>query len=185
MEACGVGSRMKTSPTIEFEASLTLAACRVVAGLCLTALFVSIGFHVFAPMDDVLDLMIGGIGSAAAVLWTAFGIWRLATLRRPIVTIAPDGIRDRRIAGEMVPWSAVARVSSREDYRSKVMVLAIDQRTERTLTRTWRSRLSRDAERRMGTGGLCVTASGLRTSHETLMATTLAYLEAWRASRRG
>lgn len=184
MEAFASGFSMKTAPTIEIEASLVAAVLHITAGLAGTVLFALVACHIFPAMNDVYDLMIGGVGSAASALWTALSVWRLATLRGPIVTIAPHGIRDRRICGEMVPWSAVARVSTREDYRSKVMVLSIDPRTERALTRTWRSRLTRDAGRRLGADGLCVTALGLRTSHETLFATTLAYLEAWRASRR-
>ena len=176
---------MKTAPTIEIEASLVAAAARIVAGLVMTGLFVGVAFHLVPPTDDVLDLMVGGVGTAVSLLFTLIGAWRLATLRGPIVTIAPQGICDRRIAGEMVPWSAVARVSTREDYRNKVMVLSVDPRVERKLTRTWRARRNREADRRRGADGLCVTALGLRTSHETLIATTLAYLQAWQESRRG
>ena len=175
---------MKTAPTIEIEASLVAVAARIVAGLVMTGLFIGVACHLVPPTDDVLDLMVGGVGTAASLLFTLIGIWRLAALRGPIVTIAPQGIRDRRIAGEMVPWSAVARVSTREDYRHKVMVLSVDPRVECKLTRSWRARMTREADRRRGADGLCVTALGLRTSHETLIATTLAYLEAWRASRR-
>ena len=185
MEAFGSGFSMKTAPTIEIEASLVAAALHIIAAFAVTLLFVLVACHVFPAMNDVYDLMIGGVGSATSALSTGLSVWRLATRRGPIVTIAPNGIRDRRICGEMVPWSAVARVSTREDYRSKVMVLSIDPRAERALTRTWRSRLTRGAGRRLGADGLCVTALGLRTSHETLYATTLAYLKAWRASRRG
>jgi hypothetical protein len=173
---------MKTAPTIEIEASHMAAALRLAGGLAATALFVAVACHVIPPTDDVLDLMIGGVGTAAALLWSLVAAWRLATLRGPIVTIAPQGIRDRRIAGEMVPWSAVADISTREDSRHKEMVLWVDPVLERRLTRTWWARLRRDADRRRGE--LCVTAMGLRTSHETLLATTRAYLEAWRESRR-
>lgn len=175
---------MKSAPTIEIEASRIVLVLRTLAGLAGTVLFVLVACHAFPAMDDVLDLMIGGVGCAACVVWTAVSAWRLATMRGPIVTIAPHGIRDRRIAGEMVPWSAVKRVSTREDYRWKAMVLLIDPHVERGLTRTWLSRMTRDADRRRGADGFCVTALGLRTSHETLLATTLAYLEAWHAARR-
>ena len=175
---------MKTAPTIEIEASTKAAVLRIAGGLAATALFIAVACHVVPPTDDVLDLMIGGVGSAASLLWTLLAVWRLAALRGPIVTIGPLGIRDRRIAGEMVPWSAVARISTREDSRSKEMVLWVDPGVERRLTRKarWITRQG-DADQRRG--GLCVTALGLRTSHETLFATTLAYLEAWRESRRG
>ena len=173
---------MKTAPTIEIEASTKAAALRIAGGFAAIALFVAVACHVVPPTDDVLDLMIGGVGTAASLLWTLLAVWRLATLRGPIVTIGPQGIRDRRIAGEMVPWSAVARISTREDSRRKEMVLWVDPGIERRLTRKTRWTVRRDADRRRG--GLCVTALGLRTSHETLFATTLAYLEAWRESRR-
>ena len=169
---------MKTSPTVEIEASWKAAVLRMVGGLAATGLFVALACHIIPPTNDVMDLMIGGVGTAASLLWTLIAAWRFATLRGPIVTIAPQGIRDRRIAGEMVPWSAVARISTREDSRHKEMVLWVDSGLERRLTRTWWAGLRRDADRRRG--GLCVTALGLRTSHETLLATTLAYLEAWR-----
>lgn len=172
---------MKTAPTIDIQASLAVVVLRIVAGLAATVTFVAVACHVVPPMDDALDLMIGGVGSAASVLWTCLGLWRLATLRGPIVTIAPQGIRDRRILGDMVPWSAVARVSTQEDTRAnKVMVLSLEPRAERALAKDRKRR--RDGLR-VGAEGLCVTALGLRTSHETLLATTLAYLEAWRAAR--
>ena len=174
---------MKTTPTVEIEASWKAVGLRLAGGLASTALFIALACHVVPPTNDVLDLMIGGVGTAASVLWTVLAALRFAMLRGPIVTIAQQGIRDRRIAGEMVPWSAVARISTREDTRHKEMVLWVDSGLERRLTRSWWPGLRRDADRHCG--GLRVTALGLRTSHETLLATTLAYLEAWRESRRG
>ena len=91
---------MKTAPTIEIEASTKAAVLRIAGGLAATALFIAVACHVVPPTDDVLDLMIGGVGSAASLLWTLLAVWRLAALRGPIVTIGPLGIRDRRIAGE-------------------------------------------------------------------------------------
>ena len=174
---------MKTARTIEIEASLTTMVLLAGANGVAAAVSIAIATGALAMTADVRDIMIGAIGTAVFGLGLAIALCRLVMRGGPVVTIAPEGIRDTRVAGEMVPWSAVGKVFTWEDYRQKVMVVAVDSRTERTLTRTWIARMRRDADRRMGAEGLCVTALGLRTSHETLLATTLAYLEAWRSSR--
>jgi hypothetical protein len=40
-------------------------------------------------------------GAATAVL-----LWRVFTTRGPVVTITPEGIRDVRVAAELIAWSA-------------------------------------------------------------------------------
>ena len=172
---------MKTTPTVEIEASLAAVAARIVVGLGSCIACAAIALHAVPPMDDVLDLMIGGVGLAASAVWTGLWLWRLGAARGPVVTIAAQGIRDRRIAADMVPWSAVAHISTFEDAGAyRVMVLSLDPRAERALAKSRRRK--RDAQ--LPADGLRVAELGLRTSYETLLSTTLAYLEAWRSSRR-
>ena len=110
-------------------------------------------------------------------------IWTLLTARGPVVTITPEGIRDTRIAADVIPWSAVQGITTWEHRRQKILVFDVDPAVESRLALSRIARWSRDTNRALGADGLCVSAQGLAIDHDTLLNTSLAYAQA--AQRSG
>ena len=70
-------------------------------------------------LDLIPDIAAGSlnefIGYAGTILFSicsAISGWRLLTIRGPVVTITPQGIRDTRIAAEFIPWTSVKQIST-------------------------------------------------------------------------
>ena len=114
---------------------------------------------------------------------TGIGLWRLVLQRGPVITITPDGIRDTRVAAELIPWRAVQDISTWQYHRQKVMVLAVDPAVESRLTLTRLARWTRSANRALGADGLCIVSNELKISYASLLETSVAYAEAARGIR--
>ena len=67
----------------------------------------------------------------------------LLALRGPIVTVSPSGIRDVRLTGAVVPWSAVRSVSAWSAYNQPAIVIGVDPAYERALKLTALARATR------------------------------------------
>ncbi len=111
---------------------------------------------------------IGYVGVIFFTLCAVVCLWRLVTVGRPVVTITQDGIRDVRIAAELVPWSRIDAMSIHEIRKQKFLVLAVDPEFERQLTLTRIARWTRGPNRALGFDGLCIGAQGLATDYKTL-----------------
>lgn len=128
----------------------------------------------------------GGFGQLAALAGMfVFGVCSFVLLRRfsaggPVVTLAPEGIRDQRIATAFVPWTAIRRISTRERYGQRVMVLEIDPIAEAQLPTARAVTWLRFANARLGADGLCVSGQGLDVGYDELLAMTTHYAEAAR-----
>lgn len=92
-----------------------------------------------------------------------------------VVTLSPQGIRDIRIAPEVIPWSAIRNVSTWKSQSQRIMVLDVDPETESRLPLSKIARWTREANKKLGADGLCVTAQGINTDYDGLLDATLAY----------
>jgi hypothetical protein len=113
---------------------------------------------------------------------TALAFWKLLTAGRTVVTISPDGIKDIRLAADILPWSGVRNISTAKLERQKFIVLAVEPSTEERLPLTRMARWTRGPNRMLGIDGLCVSAIGLKINHDALLRTCLAY---WQAAHQG
>ncbi len=147
-----------------------------------SAAFVAIGgFMVVAEQGssrhsvDVLHI----IGYSSIVFFGACGaiaLWRMLTgLRRPVVTLSPEGFKDIRASPDVVAWSAVERVFEWSYSGSRIMIIGVRPGEEAKLTLTTIARMSRGANAKLGADGLAINASDLAIKHDDLMAATIAY----------
>jgi hypothetical protein len=143
-------------------------------GIALTALSAAIAIDWIRGGGLLIKLLMY-VGVAFFGLCTIIAAWRLFTERGPVVTITPAGIRDTRVAPELIPWSAVKRISTWEYERQKIMVLAVDPAIERTLTLTAIARSTRGINPILGANGLCIAATGLKIEYQTLFEIACAY----------
>lgn len=170
---------MDTSRTIEIAGSPVKLLLLVAGGIVMTAGAAALAFGWIPDLGFDAHL-IGWIGVVFFALCTLVAFPRLFTQRGPVVTIAPDGIRDTRVAAELIPWRAVQRMATWEYRGQKVVVLGVDPAVEARLTLTRLARWTRGANRALGADGLCVGATGVKIDFDTLLNTSVGY---WQASR--
>jgi hypothetical protein len=99
-------------------------------------------------------------------------------MHSPVVIITRAGIRDKRVAKELIPWGAVKNISVWKHHRQRCMVLTVDPAVEAGLNLTRVVRWSRNANRALGVDGLCINATGLKIGFDELLAISLAFARA-------
>ena len=150
----------------------------IAIGIVLTALCVGIAFHLFPDLHASLyQEFMAYVGVVFFGLCTIIGLWRLLSVSGPVVTITPGGIRDTRVAAEVIPWSAITGISTWQYRGQKIMVLAVDPATESRLTLTRIARWSRGANRALGADGLCIATTGLSIKYDALFQACLAHVQ--------
>jgi hypothetical protein len=106
---------------------------------------------------------------------TLLTLWRAVTTNGPVVTLSPAGICDQRLAPQEIPWPAIRSISPWIQQRQRFMVLKVDPEVEAKLELTPIARMTFEANRALGAGGLCVGSQGLKIDHEELLAIAEAY----------
>lgn len=144
-------------------------------------LAIGIGFvacSVFiAYQGNIFYLAIGIFGVVFFGALTLFVLWRLFTLMGPVVTVSPAGVRDKRVAADLIPWSAITGISTWEAYNQPAIILAIRPEVEKRLHLSMITRLTRRANASLGADGLAIASQGLSVGHDTLLDTINAYWE--------
>jgi hypothetical protein len=170
---------LDTSRTIEIAGSPAKLILLSLCGVAMTLVSLAIAVPLFPDFrPDLLVRIVGSFGAVFFGFCTLIAVVRFARAREPVVTLAPQGIRDTRVAAEFIPWRAIRGLSTWQYQRQKIMVLAVDPAVERTLTLTRIARWSRGPNRALGADGLCVAATGLKIDYDTLFAASVAYARA-------
>jgi hypothetical protein len=173
---------VEATAVVEIKQSPLRMLGLIAIGIALTALCIGIAFHLFPDLQTSLyQEFMADVGVVFFSLCTIIGLWRLLSVSGPVVTITPEGIRDTRVAAEVIPWSAITGISTWQYRGQKIMVLAVDPATESGLTLTRIARWSRGANRVLGADGLCVAATGLSLKYDALLQTCMAHAQNRRA----
>jgi hypothetical protein len=171
-----------TRGAAEIEPSLVRMLSLAALGLILTAVLAAVALHVVLDVAPGSRLeFFGRAGTVFCAACTVLILWRAFAMRGPVVTITREGIRDRRVAAELIPWSAVNGIKVWEHRGQRTMVLAVDPTVEAGLSLTRTVRWTRDANRALGADGLCVTALGLKIGFDELLETSVAHARAWQS----
>jgi hypothetical protein len=168
--------------TIEIAGSPGKLILLVALGVLMTAASAAIAFGLI-PDVDIVVLIISYFGVVFFALCTIILVRRLLGARSPVVTITPEGIRDTRVAADLIPWSAIRSLTTWEYAGQKVLVLAVEPTVEQKLTLTTIAQWSRAPNRALGADGLCVTAQGLQTDYDTLFRICTDYAHAAQRQR--
>lgn len=171
-----------TGGSLAIEASAARMFGLAALGAVMTALSAAAALHVFAGVrhGGVVEFA-GWVGMVLFAACTVLGLWRAFTFRGPVVTITPEGIRDIRVAAEIIPWDAVSSIKVWESHGQRVLVLAVDPAVEEGLTLTRIARWTRGANRVLDADGLCITAQGLKLGFDAILAATLSHARCRRA----
>ena len=127
---------MTTDPsgTLEIGYSIPKMLALIAGGLVMTAASAAVALR-FIPDTGwgPLAPVIGYVGTAFFGLCTALFLWRLLTGRGPVVSMTPEGIRDIRVAKEVIPWRSICKLS-RYEILGNEFAGASDRRRSRTQT---------------------------------------------------
>ena len=161
-----------TTRTIEIRQSPweMLKMLAIGIGFIATSIFI-------AYQGNFFYLTIGIFGVVFFGALTLYVLWRLLTQMGTVVTVSPTGIRDKRIAADMVPWSAITGISTWEAYNQPAIILAVRPEVEKRLHLSMMTRLTRRANASLGADGLAIASQGLSVGHDALLNTINAYWE--------
>lgn len=106
------------------------------------------------------------------------------------ITVNSDGIRDRRVAAEIIPWAAISDVTPLEaakpslwpfgnrEYKTFGMFLHLRPGCEASLGISWTTRVSKVVNGLLGVSGIYIDGAGLDVDCDELLRLSLAYLKA-------
>jgi hypothetical protein len=173
---------MDTNRDTNRNIEIRLSPWRMIGVITVGVAFVLLSLFI-TPAHGIIGQMIGGFGIVFFGFIVLVAAWRLLALRGPIVSISPVGIRDVRVTGTVVPWSAIRNISTWSAYNQPAIVLGVDPAYERALKLTALARLTRPLNAAIGADGLCIASQGLRLGHEALLETITAYWQRARGDR--
>lgn len=173
-------------PTIELSYSSLRIVGMIGAGILMTLVSACLAFH-WIPTEGlglaaILKSAVGVVAGYAGLVFfgtgTAAGIWLLVRLPNgPIVTITSDGICDKRIAEEVIPWKLVVDIS--RPNRERLLVLRLSRAADQVAFHHRRRgpvHLGASAP-----NGLQILTMGLNATTEMVLQTCRTYHAAARA----
>jgi len=160
---------MNEANVVEIKTSAWRTLPLIGASVLMTALGAAIVLDVLPDSQaGIVHRVVGGLGVLLFGLGTIAWLWRQLGSGGAVLTISPEGIRDRRIAPETIPWSAIRRIFTWEYSGQRILVLDVDPAVERTLHLSRIARWTRRANRKLGADGLCVATHGLKIKYDEL-----------------
>ncbi|PQA87272.1 hypothetical protein CW354_12630 [Marinicaulis flavus] len=123
-------------------------------------------------------VLIGVIGVVFFGACLGLIIWRLATSQGAVLSLSEAGVRDFRIAHELIAWSDIQRISEVRMRNNKFIVFTVRPELEQSLSMTKAAKWSRAPNKLLGIDGLCITAVGLNVRHKDLWEALQAYAAA-------
>jgi hypothetical protein len=149
----------------------------------LPILAVLIAFPSFGGESWISYAVCGCLVVGVAMLF-ALNIRNFYKFRGDVVVISPEGILDRRMSDQTIPWSVITDIRSISYRRLKIMLLTVDPVFDATFKR--KTFGPRSLDKAFGVDGVHISADFLlHVSHEELLATTRAYAEAALARQAG
>mgnify|MGYP001171580111 FL=1 len=173
-----VGPTIDTRQTYAFSQSIWKAILLVLgsAGFVAASILMIIGVIDGVRFGLRADT-VGWIGLAVFGLFLLIALWRLFAMRGPVLTISPQGLRDVRVAANVIPWTAIERVSTWQMQKPNFLVISVAPAVEERLGLTRMARWTRGANRSLGADGLCIGAQGLPLSFDDLGRLVAAHLD--------
>jgi hypothetical protein len=171
----------QTDQIIEIQSSPGKLIGLLFLGVLMTAASAFVALGGIAQPGSYIEF-IGWVGVVFFGAILGLIVYRMFNAKDVLVTITPEGILDKRVAARIIPWAAVRKVSVWEMQRQKVIVLDVPTDVEGSIQMTRMARFTRGPNKSLGADGLCLTAAGLKISHEKLLEAVLAHVEAARPS---
>lgn len=169
-----------TSRAVEIEASPLKLLGFVLSSAVMTALMSAAAFRAVPAIEPGSFAEFSGyFGIVFFGACTLLSVWLALKSRGPVITITREGIRNSRVATDVIPWNAVKDITTWQQGRHQLIVLVVDPAVEARLNLTRVARWARKSNRALGVDGLCMGAGGLKIGFDELLATCRAFARAW------
>jgi hypothetical protein len=150
-------------------------------GLLATLMCTAVAFNWYRGKDiNAFQMTACYVGVALFGFATCKTLWLLISSREPVVFISRGGIRDTRIADEIIAWQSVRDILIWQYRGQKIVVLKLDPLLARRFAGGFLKGLLSLMNKALGADGVVVTASGLTIDSQTLFDTCRQY---WTAGR--
>jgi hypothetical protein len=166
--------------TIEIKGSPAKLLGLFAIGIVMTGLSGMIAFGAIPVRAGSYAQFMGWVGLLFFGLCTLVAASRLLRASNTVVTLSPEGLLDTRLSERPIPWSAIQDIGVWTMQGQKVIVLPVPPDVESGLGLSRIASWSRGANKKLGADGLCVMASGLKISHDGLLAQITARVDAAR-----
>lgn len=159
---------------VDFARSRTKAAT-VLLG-CLAFLAMAVFLMTTGPAGVVVGVLVGIVFGVFGVLWAALGF-----RPGPGLVVRDDGFDDRSSALSVgwVPWSDVHGLGTWTMSGNTCVVVHVADPVAYAARAPWWGRAAARANIRLVGSPIAITHAGLRTDHETLLATMAEASERW------
>ena len=168
--------------TVEIKGSPGKLLGLTALGILMTA---ASGFIVVGPdlaTAGSLNQFFGLVGVLFFGACTIVAVLRFLQASKVVVTLSNTGIHDLRLSERLVPWETIKDIGVWQMSGQKIIVLKVPQKTEADIGLTRMARWSRGANTKLGADGLCIATSGLKISHDALLAAITARTDAAQAA---
>ncbi|QND53030.1 hypothetical protein HB779_14800 [Phyllobacterium sp. 628] len=166
---------MDTLETINIKSSFSRPLQHI--AMCIMLSVCSIGMVISELLqsepEDLIDY-IAWVGSFVFPLLALRLIWRLVKTGSEAITISPEGLRDRRLANETIPWKNINDVATWNENREQTIVLGIDPHQVDQLGRGIKAKIIATSIFKMPKG-LYIDGRVLTTDFDRLFALVAAY----------
>lgn len=138
-----------------------------------------------ATQGNIFYIVVGWFGILFFGALTVLVLWRLQTSMGPVVIVSPTGLRDKRVAADLIPWSVITDISTWSAYNQPSIIVAVEPAVEKRLRLSLITRMTRRANASLGADGLAIGSQGLGMGHDELIGAIMAYWQRYgRASYR-
>jgi hypothetical protein len=127
----------------------------------------------FAHLMGWLAILFFGL---CAVGWC----WQAFSLRGNVVVIDREGILDRRVSDNSIPWDKVKLISTWSNDNQKIIILKLDPAFDEVFPTKTITRMTRGVNAKLGADGIPINPMGLKLSFDELMAATMHFWESRR-----
>jgi hypothetical protein len=75
-----------------------------------------------------------------------FNVYGLITFRRPIITLSPDGLLDRRLAPDFIPWQSIESIDAQITGKYKFISILIRKEWKEQLSPAMQANLKKQSK---------------------------------------
>jgi hypothetical protein len=162
-------------PDIEIGYSMPRLLRLIGLGVLMTLVSAAMAFNWYHTNIGAFRTAVGYLGVVGFGFATCVALWLLISSRGPVIFISRDGIRDTRIADELIAWSSVEKISIWQYRSQKSVVLKLNPAVARRLFASSLRRFSLLAAKTFGVDGVTVNTAALTMDTETLLDTCRRY----------
>lgn len=102
--------------------------------------------HVSPPRDSTFLYYLSCAVIPLYAVLVLFNLYGIVTFRRPIITLSPDGLLDRRLSSDFIPWQSIERINAQGSGRYKRISILIRKEWKEQLSPALQAYLNKQSK---------------------------------------